>query len=46
MESESTTEKTLNYWKMINSQTSDYESVLASGAWNEADEEEYHAMLG
>ena len=38
--------KTLDYWKMINSQTSDYESMSASGSWNEADEEEYHAALG
>lgn len=46
MENKSIDNMTLDYWRMINSQTSDYESVSASGSWNEADEEEYHAMLG
>ena len=30
--------RTLDYWRMLNSSTAEYESVAAIGAWKEADE--------
>ena len=30
-------QKTLDYWKMVNASTSEYESLVSVGAWNEAD---------
>lgn len=30
-------EKTLDYWKMVNENTSEYEGVSSFGAWLEAD---------
>jgi len=34
---EESAEKNLDYWKTLNSNTSEYESVASLGAWNEAD---------
>ena len=30
-------EKTLDYWKMVNTSTSEYEGISSLGAWNEQD---------
>ena len=31
------TQETLDYWKMVNASTNEYESLVSVGAWNEAD---------
>ena len=33
--------KTLDYWKMMNAKTCEYESITGVGAWKEADTSRY-----